>query len=899
MILHRITLRNFRRFNREFEAEFDPEINLITGPNESGKTSLVLAVPFALFTPIRSQSALREVYPYGNPSLKPWIRLEVTLDGQRYRITKDFGRGMSRVEVQDSSGTWRSLLEGPEADHWLAEHFEAELSQRLRGFPTQWGLAHALWLVQFPGIPTAPALRPAVLQQQQQPVSPLLQELLDRLARDLNAEVTEEKRLPKAGGRLKDLLEEVASLEAQLSKAKERLAEIQHAQEELEQIEHELQERREALARVEEQLERDRELVEQAKEIQQELKTLRLKRESAEKELRGITEKLRQARRLWEEYQEIQQTARKLSAAHLQLDQQLQHLEARRQTLRQGKQEAEKEYQQLQDKQAELQEFQRIHDLRKQLQSLEKRYQQAKRREERLKELKRLSRGLASQKLTQWLQEYRKARDKEQRARAQLEGLALRVVLQAQQELAPKINDQTVRLAPGQLLDTEARPGFTLEVPGVLRLSLEASGEQVRRLHQQAEEAQRRQREILRQAGVGSLEELERLSQQVLAAEQEIQRLREEGLEDPEELLGEIQRLKLQLEQIPEHLPSPEEVQVALRETRKALKEAKARLGEAQSRLEEAEAAYEKARQEQEALKERRIQAQTRQDALWQQLQDLLAEVLATAPAQPAEVERFLNALDAQRQEAEKQVEGLRKREQTLEAQLPDESVLRRFEEHQKRREEIQREIEELRDRFREAETRLELFRRQNPDREYQHIQGRLEARRRELRAMQRRVEAQLLLRDLASTLLEQRTRALDRYLAREVEALLERITGVPRPVMLQEGRWVVGFPNESAEAQGVPEQVLSSGTQEQFALALRLAYGLALARVAGRQMVVLDDALVFSDRRRFAHILGLLEGLRDRLQFLILTSHPERYAPLRARRIDLGASGSAAAHDL
>ncbi len=80
----------------------------------------------------------------------------------------------------------------------------------------------------------------------------------------------------------------------------------------------------------------------------------------------------------------------------------------------------------------------------------------------------------------------------------------------------------------------------------------------------------------------------------------------------------------------------------------------------------------------------------------------------------------------------------------------------------------------------------------------------------------------------------------------------------------------------------------LSGGEQEQLYFATRLALAEVLAKDE-RQMVVLDDVLTATDTPRFARILTILEEAADRLQVLVLTCHPERYRALTgAQFIDL-----------
>lgn len=71
----------------------------------------------------------------------------------------------------------------------------------------------------------------------------------------------------------------------------------------------------------------------------------------------------------------------------------------------------------------------------------------------------------------------------------------------------------------------------------------------------------------------------------------------------------------------------------------------------------------------------------------------------------------------------------------------------------------------------------------------------------------------------------------------------------------------------------------LSGGEIEQVHFAVRLALGLRLAALED-QLLVMDDALMATDRWRLEAAVEELKSHRE-LQVLILTCHPERYAPL------------------
>ncbi len=894
MILHRLRLRYFRRFDREAEFEFSEGINLITGPNESGKTSLVLAVPFALFTPHRSGSAVRAVQPFGRSTLKPFIEMEIGLQGKRYRVTKDFGQPLSRLEEYNPADrAWRTLAEGPEADRWLAQQFEAGLSSRLRGFPTEWGLAQALWLVQFPGLEPAPVLRPTRLQKTHVQVSPQLQTLLTRLERALDEYLTPRDRRPRTGGPLRALLDEVASLRQSLQELEQILGEMAEHQRRLRALEQKQQEKTQALQDIEKRLEQVAREADRAEEIGRELEKLQFRLQPAEQQWQRLERLQQTVKKRIEAFRKARETAARLEADLLRARAELDHADQAVERLRQKVRKLRETQQDLQNERNELQRLRNYYLLQRQRQDLQEKLKTLARLERQIQEARERLQGFRSEELQQRLNDLRRAQETEREARARLEGLALRLTLEAQQDLQVLLPKETLELARGERVDIPAEPGLSLEIPGVLRLSLAASGQELRELQRQIQEAQKKQREILTSVEVGSLEELEALLQEVRRAEEDLRHLEQKrrDLPDRETLQQELLKLDRQLQGVAENLPDPEELDLRIRSLEQELRRVEGDLEQAEARLQEAEERQRAARERKENLQREKTEAEARQHALWQEIVEHLDQYWPPdrAPT-PRDLDLALGALAEDLQAAQRTVEELRRRRRDLEQQLPEASLLQRLERLRRQQEDLRQELQDLREEYLRVETGLAVLRRQSPYRQEQQLRQRYEARREELRALQRRAEALLLLEHLARTQLQHRTRALDRHLARRVEELLHRITGAHRPVRVEENHWVVGFPEEAETRDDqTPDRVLSSGALEQFALALRLAYGLALAETGDRQMVVLDDALVFSDDERFERILGLLENLADRLQFLILTSHPERYTTLQAHRIDLG----------
>ena len=78
----------------------------------------------------------------------------------------------------------------------------------------------------------------------------------------------------------------------------------------------------------------------------------------------------------------------------------------------------------------------------------------------------------------------------------------------------------------------------------------------------------------------------------------------------------------------------------------------------------------------------------------------------------------------------------------------------------------------------------------------------------------------------------------------------------------------------------GAALKQMSAGEREQIYFATRLALADVLC-TGERQVVVFDDPLVDTDADRLSRALALIDERTDRMQFVILTCHAERYLSL------------------
>jgi DNA repair exonuclease SbcCD ATPase subunit len=93
------------------------------------------------------------------------------------------------------------------------------------------------------------------------------------------------------------------------------------------------------------------------------------------------------------------------------------------------------------------------------------------------------------------------------------------------------------------------------------------------------------------------------------------------------------------------------------------------------------------------------------------------------------------------------------------------------------------------------------------------------------------------------------------------------------------------------------PFERLSDGTREQIAILTRLAFAELLADQGRPAVVVLDDALVFSDDRRIEQMFEILLRAAQKLQIIVFTCRERVFADLPARRLRVEQVETAGVH--
>lgn len=136
-----ITVRNYR-VHREVTVPLDPMLNVIGGPNEAGKSTLLEAARYALFLKAKgggeTQKSMLSLTHQGHPE----VEIEFEIAGTGYRLAKRFsGANGTAVLTQAGGSTWQA----EEAEEKLSELLGVEIiSGRGAGEKVEQQWAHLL-----------------------------------------------------------------------------------------------------------------------------------------------------------------------------------------------------------------------------------------------------------------------------------------------------------------------------------------------------------------------------------------------------------------------------------------------------------------------------------------------------------------------------------------------------------------------------------------------------------------------------------------------------------------------------------------------------------------------------------------------------------------------------------
>jgi len=233
MILHSIKLTYVGRFRSTVQlGPFAPGLNVLSAPNESGKSTSLHAAARALFDRHTTKSEeLKSLQPAGT-DLAPSVAVDFETRAGRFLIEKTFLNAPRSTLSQWQSGAWHIIADADQADQRVQHLLQSALPGRGATKPEHWGFLGFLWARQgepatWPGLDDDQAvgqrIRARLVRVE---LDPVIEQLRTRLFARADSILTSSGK-PKAGGPLAIAEDDLATIEAQLAALRETRANLE------------------------------------------------------------------------------------------------------------------------------------------------------------------------------------------------------------------------------------------------------------------------------------------------------------------------------------------------------------------------------------------------------------------------------------------------------------------------------------------------------------------------------------------------------------------------------------------------------------------------------------------------------------------------------------------------
>ncbi|MEA3403560.1 MAG: AAA family ATPase, partial [Armatimonadota bacterium] len=510
MILREISVKGVKCFRDEVTiGRFGDGLNMLFGPNETGKSTLIEATARALFDGYTiTGDAIEDLRPW-ETTLAPEIALEFEARGELWRLEKRLLSGPECILSRMETSRWSRLHERDAADEFVRELMHGDAPGRGPSDLRHWGLARTLWCLNDPcmlGKAEAACVVPTAVAGQirnvlgEGTVATALEAVSERLEDRYDEYFTPTTARPRAGSPIEALREEIEQLEEQRAEAEQELQQVEAAAERLEALRAKAEGLDEERERLQTKIAEYRDEAEQVAAVQQEIEGIEKDLQRAvvdRKEMRADLERLGEARDTAEEArEELTEVTRSLADVQAELK-----------TAQQLVDEAQEEHRETQAERKRVAlRLEAAHKTEQALSLLEER--------QSLAELLANIGELAEQRdaLEQRLQEMPCPDDDEieradslqrqiERLQAQLETAGLTVTVEArrEQEVALSGGEEELRetVAEGDEVSYTAGSTVRIDLPDVALISVRSGASEPAELQAELEEAREEQRALL------------------------------------------------------------------------------------------------------------------------------------------------------------------------------------------------------------------------------------------------------------------------------------------------------------------------------------------------------------------------------------------------------------------
>jgi len=877
MKLQRIRVEQLRQFHQPFELnDLAPGLNLLAGPNEAGKSTLVQAIRAAFFERHRSAS-VNDLLPWGEPTAAPAVEIDFEWAGIPYRLAKRFLH-RKRCHLQVGS----KELDGEEAEQHLAELLGFQFPGRGASKPEHWGIPGLLWIEQggaqnmsAPLVHAGDHLRQALQRSVTEVASSQGDTVIAqvRSERELLLTTTGKPRGAYAAalGEHDEARQRLAALDQRIAGYREQVDSLGRLQQEnaaerdsrpwetLRAQQHAAEKQLATVNALSTQLETDRASLRQAGDTLALLQAQHDSTQAQHQQLQRRSAELQQADRLLQEAQSASE-----------------RWEGQRTNAERDLLQASNALQQSRDSTRHAELAQRVHEAQARIDVLDDTISRA---------------DLAQRQLhAQQAQAGTAALDKDDLARLRSQHARLAELHIRQQAVATRVRYELAPQAPvtlagkaiegsGECLLTAASE---LAIGEWGRLQIIPGGADLAALAREASALRVEHEALLQRLGVARLADAEsrfatwqQAQHDIELATRAVANLAPRGLETLRQERAQLAaRMQLERAQILPQAPPGDATGSHAHADDITLEQATAHQGQAQAHLDELSRQAGESRLLLGQSQTRREAAQQEYEALRALLEDPHRLQRAQAGlAQMASVQVHQKALAHSIETRQHEVDAAR-------ADILQQDVQR-----------LRRSAEQAQHQHHERQTAMTLLQGKleeagaqglEEERAHQMLLAQTAARR------QQELGLQAHALDLLLGLLESRRAALTRRLQAPLQQHIQRYLQLlfPQATLdigddLAPGRLSRTAPGGTTTSGSIAE--LSFGAREQMGVISRLAYADLLQQVGRPTLIILDDALVHSDVQRLAQMKRVLFDASQRHQVLLFTCHPELWRDLGA----------------
>jgi hypothetical protein len=885
VILRSISVSGWRCFADAIEVgPFQEGLNVIHAPNATGKSTLFEAMRRGLLDAHRVTGKDAEaIRPWGR-AVTPTVTVEFSHGGQEYRITKRFLDSPSSKLERKEGGHFVSLADSGKADEMVRTMISKNAPGRGLSRPENWGLAQVLWTTQgdlaLGGLSDdlvadiSSSLKKQVAEPSASPIERKVEEAYLKMFTP-----TGKYRAGKDASAVVQLEEKLEAARAERAAAVTKQREYEDASRRVEELRatraqarHDAEAIGKELAKARSRADSYRELTSESKQRVESVKAEEARNTDLRRRMEDIVNTKREIKQATDSLRRIED--------NLPLQQrELLQREKEAAGTKSAVEDARKERPKVDAARELAEQARQFLDNTKALTALDGELQKITTALEALDRRKKERAELVAPD-DKAMRAIRKAVKKRDEAQLRIETslITLEVVPEKSGKLIIVTGEEPgeVKLSPGIPTRVTGSPEVVADLPGVSRLRASGPAGSVEEHRAERAEAEREIQNLTKPFGTSDVESLEALLEKSRAldkkigdAENQIETwLSGRTLDDLQRQRSEVQAVSAKM--IQDHPewqqkpPDPSALRSASDDARRSfvgrVEKAESDWDAAQNALAAARGKSEQASSQAEAARtmikslETRLTELTGDGRSDEQRAEELKRITLSWDAAKAKLEEISARLSEFKDNPVTTAATLEKQVQAAEETANKALIAENREE---------RHLEDL-----NAEGTYSLL---------AVVGERVAALEAEMAAERLRAEAIRLLRD---TLLDCRAEAVA-AVAGPVEAVATQM--VQRIAGERLGRLKLG--DAFGPASVVPEisgeevslDAVSGGEREQIYLATRLALAEVLAR-GERQMVVLDDAMTFTDAGRMARVLAILEEESQHLQIVILTCHPERY---------------------